>query len=154
MKAMEDAGPLDEPGGSVPGPSPTGGEGGSLTPSFPSFPNGKTSRSLVGCFLALEEAGLSNVAWLDGGLNAWFRAGLSGEGNEDWTFDARTPGSASAPEATDDFSERGRVGPKDRTNFRKNKSGTLMSSGGSALDPFGSWSVLLQKRKQQQGSDE
>jgi hypothetical protein len=28
-------------------------------------------------------------------------------------------------------------------------SGTLLKSGGNALDPFGSWSVLLKKRKEE-----
>lgn len=110
-------------------------EGGSLE-STPSFPSGKTSRSLVAAYLALEEAGLKNVAWMEGGLNAYMRAGLPAEGPEEWQYDARTPGSASPPEDRIDA----RTGTKKAPAVAK--SGTLLQSGGSALDPFGTWSVI------------
>ena len=70
-------------------------EGGSLV-STPQRPYGLVSRSLLGCYQALELAGYKGaVLHLEGGLNAWFAAGLAGEGAEqDWAYSGRTPASA------------------------------------------------------------
>ena len=50
------------------------------------FPTGKSSRSLIVSAL-LVQAGLvapSNVVHLAGGLNAYFKEGLPGEGEGEW----------------------------------------------------------------------
>merc|ERR1719183_1618840 len=61
-------------------------EGGSLEASFPSFKTGKMSRSLVAAYQLLEAgvAPAKTTVHLQGGLNAWFRADLPGEGPEEW----------------------------------------------------------------------
>ena len=73
----------------------TDAEGGSLI-STPQRPYGLVSRSLLGAYQALAEVGYKGtVLHLEGGLNAWFAAGLSGEGDEEaWTFSGKTPSSA------------------------------------------------------------
>ena len=70
-------------------------EGGSLV-STAQRPYGLVSRSLLGCYQALELAGYKGaVLHLEGGLNAWFAAGLAGEGTEEeWAYSGRTPASA------------------------------------------------------------
>jgi len=123
-------------------------EGGDMTPQFPSFPNGKTSRSLEAAYEMLE-SGVGkqpNFVHLEGGLNAWFRAGLPGEG-EQWQYDARTPSEAKKADDADSFTKAGRQAAKDRSVKYSKPSGTLLQSGGNALDPFGTWSVLLKKNK-------
>lgn len=87
-----------------------------------------------------------NFVHLEGGLNAWFRAGLPGEG-EQWQYDARTPSEAKKADVADSFTKAGRQAAKDRSVKYSKPSGTLLQSGGNALDPFGTWSVLLKKNK-------
>jgi len=123
-------------------------EGGTLEPTYPSFPTGKTSRSLVAAYLLLEEGTVQSkrVVHLQGGLNAWFRADLPGDGEEEWTFDARTPSEAPPAKYSAAYNARGEKAEKDRTAFRERKVGTMLQDGGNALDPFGTWSVLLKKK--------
>lgn len=62
--------------------------GGTLRPTT-NFPAGQASRSLFAAELLLTKAGLDpqRVVHLRGGLSAWFRDGLAGEGMGEW--DAR-----------------------------------------------------------------
>ena len=47
--------------------------------------------SLFGAYRVLTDPATRGlrVAVLDGGLNAWFRAGLPGQGEREWTFNAK-----------------------------------------------------------------
>ena len=58
--------------------------------------------------------GFEGGSALQGGLNAWFRADLPGDGPEEWVFDARTPSEATAAPAVRQFSNQGRVADKSR----------------------------------------
>lgn len=73
-------------------------EGGSLE-STQTRPYGLVSRSLLGAWQALALCGYKGtVLHLEGGLNAWFAAGLAGEGtDEEWAFSGKTPSSSFAP---------------------------------------------------------
>lgn len=123
-------------------------EGGTLEPTWPSFPTGKTSRSLVAAYLMLSNgvAKQRNLVHLQGGLNGWFRADLPGEGPEEWTFDARTPSEAPPAQYSAAYNKRGEKQDKSRTALKNKSSGTLMKDGGNPLDPFGGWSMLKKKK--------
>lgn len=123
-------------------------EGGTLEPTYPSFPNGKTSRSLVAAYLLLKDGVVpqKKVVHMEGGLNAWFRADLPGDGPAEWKFDARTPSEAKPAKYSTAYNAKGQRAEKDRKAFREKKVGTLLKDGGNALDPFGTWSMLGKKK--------
>ncbi|KAK3280979.1 hypothetical protein CYMTET_11209 [Cymbomonas tetramitiformis] len=119
-------------------------EGGSLDASYPSFPYGKSSRSLDALYRLLQNDIVTpkNAVHMAGGLNGWFRADLPGDGPEEWRFDARTPAEAAPAEVSSRYTKAGREVAKDRTPPKARKSGTLLQDGGNALDPYGAWEML------------
>ncbi|KAK9788825.1 hypothetical protein WJX73_000722 [Symbiochloris irregularis] len=65
--------------------------GGSLVPN-PSFPTGKTSRSLQATHRAVQSGDYPDVLHLKGGVSGWARAGLPFDGDYDPSAAGRTPG--------------------------------------------------------------
>ena len=132
-------------------------EGGSLRPSLPSWPSGKESRSLFAAYRLLTDPFTKEIriAVLDGGLNAWFRAGMGGQGEREWTFNAKTPSSAMMSEVeAAAFDSEGRRVAKDRTARANSTTGYLIRDGGNALDPFGTWSVAMKGDEQKESGEE
>eukprot|EP00959_Pyramimonas_sp_CCMP1952_P350643 7346332-Pyramimonas_sp.AAC.2 len=84
----------------------------------------------------------NKLVHMQGGLNAWFRAGLPGEGETQWVFDSRTPSSAPSREEIEAVEGKTTFATRKTTGYSK-----LIKAGGNALDPFGSWSLIGKKGK-------
>lgn len=64
--------------------------GGQLEPTS-TFGSGKTSRSLLAVYEAVQSGKFKDVAHMRGGIYSWFRKGLPIDGNYDGAFAGRTP---------------------------------------------------------------